>query len=122
MYRAKRKTVALVFAAGIVCVAGLAIAQDAIPKFLLVQLTRDQQNTICASEAFTQCMGFDQKQCVTLSEKAIETCLGPLPDEIDPVTLQNETLEACPHKVYADAGFAEDQAKACFEKAMAEEN
>jgi len=116
------KTKASALALCIGSIVGLAMAQDAIPKILLIKLTQDQQNTICASEIFTQCMGFDQEQCLALSNTAIETCLGPLPDQIDPLTLQNETLENCPHKVYADAGFAEDQAKICFDKAMAAGN
>ena len=97
-------------------------AEEPIPKFLLVKLTRDQSSAICSSQAFTQCMGFDQKQCMMVSEKAIETCLGPLPDKIDPTKLQNGTLEACPQKVYQDAGYSEDKAKECFDKAMAETN
>ena len=116
------KTSARALVLSIGCITGLVIAQDAIPKFLLIKLTQDQQKTICGSEVFTQCMGFDQDQCLALSNTAIETCLGPLPDEIDPLTLQNETLENCPNKIYAEAGFAEDQAKMCFEKAMAAEN
>ena len=94
-------------------------AEEPIPKFLLVKLTRDQSSVICSSEVFTQCMGFDQKECLTVSEKAIDTCLGPLPDEIDPTKLQNGTLEACPHKVYEEAGYSEEKAKECFDKAMA---
>lgn len=94
-------------------------AEEPIPKFLLVKLTRDQSSTICSSEVFTQCMGFDQKECMVVAEKAIETCLGPLPDEIDPTKLQNGTLEACPQKVYQDAGYSEDKAKLCFDEAMA---
>lgn len=94
-------------------------AEEPIPKFLLVKLTRDQSTAICASEVFTQCMGFDLKQCLTVAERAILTCLGPLPDQIEPSKLSNGTLEACPQKVYAEAGYSEEKAEGCFDKAMA---
>lgn len=93
-------------------------AQDAIPKFLLIQLTRDQSATMCASDTFTQCMGFAPEICLKLAESAVETCLGPLPDEIDPQTLENSSLEMCPQKVYRDAGYTEEKAKVCFDLAM----
>lgn len=101
-----------------VVVTGSSTAQENIPKFLLIKLTRDQAGAMCSSDVFTQCMGFDSKMCLDVSEKAIETCLGPLPDEIKPETLENATLEACPQKIYAEAGFSEEKAKMCFDKAM----
>jgi len=98
-------------------VPSLAAGND-IPKFVLIKLTRDQANAMCSSSAFTECMGFSAEKCVALSEEAIELCLAPLPDEINPETLQNSTLEACPQKIYQKEGFTEDKAKMCFAKGL----
>jgi len=70
------KTKASALALCIGSIVGLAIAQDAIPKILLIKLTQDQQNTICASEIFTQCMGFDSVwHCQTpLSKRVWDLC------------------------------------------------
>lgn len=97
----------------------LAQAED-IPKYLLLKLTRDQSRVFCSSEVFTQCMGFSETQCIDISEKAIEQCLGPLPAQIDPLNLDNDVLEQCPQQVYAKEGFSEEKAKECYEKAVEE--
>jgi len=97
---------------------GPAVAQDNISKFLLIKLTREQSMVFCESDVFTDCMGFSQQQCAALSESAINTCLEPLPDRIDPETLSNDTLEACPLKIYEEAGFSEEKAKSCFAQAV----
>ncbi len=94
----------------------MANEKDKIPKYLLVKMAADNSNVLCSSEAFTQCMGFTAQRCVELGQEAIDTCLGPLPDSIDPEQLQNESLEACPRKVYDDAGFPEEKAEMCFQE------
>lgn len=91
---------------------------DKLSKLVLMKLSRDQSMALCESQAFTQCMGFDQQQCLTLSEKALQKCLGPLPDTIKLSDLQNETLEACPQSVYTDAGYAEEKAQQCLQEAL----
>lgn len=93
-------------------------AQEKIPKFVLIQLTLDQTSTLCGSEVFTQCMEFSQARCVELAEKAIEQCLVPLPDQIDPKLLQNESLEQCPQEIYSKEGLSEEKAKGCFNLAL----
>ncbi len=93
-------------------------AQQEISKFLLIKMVRDTAGAMCTSEEFAQCMGFSQTQCQALNEKAIDTCFGPLPETINLEELENSTLEECPQQVYADAGFTEDKAKICFDKAM----
>jgi len=98
---------------------GVAFAQEPLPRSMLIKLTRDQTGLICGSEVFRQCMGFDQRQCVAISERAIEKCLALLPDEITAATLQNSALASCPKKVYAAAGYSEERAQACFKKARA---
>jgi len=97
-----------------------AAAQDKIPKSALIQLTLQQTSTLCASQIFTACMAFTQERCNTMAEGAVEKCLFPLPDEIDPKLLQNSTLENCPKEHYASEGYSEEKARICFEKAMAE--
>ncbi|MEM7258429.1 MAG: hypothetical protein AAF404_13710 [Pseudomonadota bacterium] len=91
---------------------------DKLSKLVLMKLSRDQSQALCESAVFTQCMGFDQQQCLTLSEKALQKCLGPLPDTIKLSDLQNETLEACPQSVYTEAGYAEEKAQACLQEAL----
>jgi len=97
-------------------VASAQTAEDGIPKFLLMKMAADNASVLCQSEGFTQCMGFSFERCHELKDEAIETCLGPLPDTINPTELQNDSLEACPRKVYADAGFPEEKAEMCFQK------
>jgi len=123
IWRAAKKTMALTAFASIAMVATMvASAQDApkmpdgIPKFMIVQMAADNATVLCQSEGFTQCMGFTLERCHELKDEAIDTCLGPLPDTINPAELQNESLEACPRKVYADAGFPEEKAEMCFQK------
>lgn len=91
-----------------------------IPRDALVDMSRAQSRLVCSSEIFLGCMGFDGSMCLSLSESAIEQCLMPLPAEIDPTTLDNETLEACPKAVYAKAGYDESRAASCLEKALDE--
>ena len=93
-------------------------AEGDIPKFVLIQLTRDQASATCSSEVFTQCMGFTEEKCVALSEEAIKMCLDPLPAEINPQTLANSTLEDCPQEIYKKEGFTEEKAKMCFSEAL----
>lgn len=93
--------------------------EDSIPKFVLIKLTRDQASAMCSSQVFTECMGFTQEKCEALSEQAIELCLAPLPDDIDPTTLQNSTLEECPQEIYKKEGFTEEKAKQCFAEGLA---
>lgn len=85
-----------------------------ISKFLLIQMSRDQSAAFCKSESYTQCMGFTEERCMELAEKAINQCLAPLPDKIDPTKLENSVLEDCPKGVYKEAGFEEEKAKQCF--------
>ncbi len=96
-----------------------ASAKDTISKLLLIKMARETSGTLCQSEIFTQCMGLTVARCDELNEAAITTCLEPLPDSINPGELQNSTLEACPQKIYSDAGFTEEKANVCFDKAMA---
>lgn len=91
---------------------------ETVPRVLLIQGARDQSKVLCSSELFTQCMGFNEAQCLELSEQSIEQCLMPLPEQIDLGVLQNETLENCPKKVYDDAGYTDEKALMCLEKAM----
>lgn len=93
-------------------------SQEMIPRALLVDMARNQFSVLCQSEAFASCMGFTTESCIALSEQAISQCLLPLPKEISPEKLENSALESCPKGVYADAGFSEEQAEVCFDKAM----
>ncbi len=96
----------------------VSFAQDKLSKFLLIKLSREQSTVLCKSGVFTQCMGFDESECLALSEKAVEQCLDPLPDTINLQELQNESLESCPRQVYEDAGYTELKAQACLQEAM----
>ena len=89
-----------------------------VPREALVDMARAQSNVICASERFLGCMGFDGRECLTLSEAAIDQCLMPLPPEIDPIELDTERLEACPRALYERAGYAEEDALVCLERAL----
>lgn len=120
MFSNKFSTMLLAFTSIFAAMPFTATAQENIPKHLLIKMVNDNASQLCQLEAFTQCMGFTAARCDELKEETITTCLGPLPDSIDPAELQNETLEACPQKVYADAGFSEDKAKMCFSKVMAD--
>ena len=93
-------------------------AADKLSKQVLLQLSRDQSQVLCGSEVFTQCMGFDQTQCLAISEKALQKCLGPLPDTILLSELKNETLEACPQSVYTDEGYSDEKAQTCLQEAL----
>jgi len=56
---------------------GVVTSQDeSLSRTLLIKLSRDQYQTLCGSEVFTQCMGFSQQQCLSISEDA--TCLSEL--------------------------------------------
>ncbi len=115
--RINAKTLVSVMMAGLVAGSVIPVTAqepEPIPKFLLIKLTRDQFSSMCGTPEFTQCMGFDEQQCLEISNKAIDTCLGPLPAAIDPTALENDALEACPQKVFNEAGFAEEKAKQCF--------
>jgi hypothetical protein len=63
-------------------------------------------------------MGFSSQQCIDLSEKAVSQCLLPLPEKISADELSNGTLESCPQQIFEDAGFSEDKAGVCFDKAI----
>lgn len=95
-----------------------AYSQDKLSKFLLIKISREQSDVLCKSSVFTQCMAFTEAQCLEISEKALQECLGPLPDTINLAELQNETLEACPKEVYEKAGHSEEKAQQCLEEAM----
>lgn len=97
-------------------------SQETIARALLVEMAENQFSTLCQSEVFASCMGFTSKACLALSEDAIEQCLLPLPKEINMDELNNSTFEACPRDVYADAGYSEEKAGICFDKAMEEES
>lgn len=98
----------------------MAQAQDSesIPRRLLEDMARQQYSVLCASPEFAQCMGFSSAECTDLAQAAIEQCLLPLPAEIAPHELDNEALESCPQKVFADAGFSEQMAGECFDEAI----
>ena len=107
----------LFVAAGVIG-SGPAHSEDKLSKYLLIKLSREQSAVLCQSEVFTQCMAFTETQCFELSEKALEACMGPLPDTINLAELQNETLEECPKAVYEEAGFAEEKAQQCLQEAL----
>lgn len=94
-------------------------SREMIPRALLEDMARSQYDVLCASEAFTACMGFTASACNDISAQAIDECLSPLPKEIDPLTLDNSALESCPKMVFADAGFSEEKAELCFDEAVA---
>lgn len=91
---------------------------DKLSKQLLIQLSREQSNVLCQSDVFTQCMGFNKDTCLDLSEQAVQQCLEPLPETINLAELQNDSLEACPQKVYAEAGYSDEKAQACLQQAL----
>lgn len=96
----------------------IAQSDEMIQRALLVEMARNQFSVLCQSEAFASCMGFTTESCMNLSEQAIKQCLLPLPKEISPEKLDNSALESCPKGVYADAGYSEEKAGVCFDKAM----
>ena len=98
----------------------IAESQDVIQRAVLVDMARNQFTVLCQSETFASCMGFSSEQCLSLSEQAIKQCLLPLPSEIRVDELQNSALESCPKGVFEDAGFNEEKAGMCFDKAMEE--
>lgn len=89
-------------------------AQELLARELLVQMSRQQSSQLCSVKSFTECMAFTEKECLALSEQAIKQCLMPLPEKINPSELENDSIEACPKKVYEDAGFSDEKAKACL--------
>lgn len=110
--------VAAIVATGAVSSSGQVYSQDKVSKFLLIKLSRDQSKVLCTSEEFTSCMGFTEQACNEISESALQQCILPLPDTIDLAELDNDVLEACPQKVYADAGFSDEKAVMCLQKAI----
>lgn len=96
------------------------IAQDTdkLSKFLLIELSREQSQVLCQSEVFTSCMGFSEQTCFDLSEKALQQCIVPLPDTVFLRDLNSEVLEVCPQAVYSEAGYSNDKAAACLQKAL----
>ena len=94
------------------------VAQDKLAKSVLIELSREQSRVLCNSEVFTSGMGFDQNSCIELSEKAVQQCLMPLPDTIDLASLDNDAIEACPREVYEEAGYSEEKAQVCLQKAL----
>lgn len=103
---------------GVIGTSGLALSQETIPRALLVDIARRQYSVMCQSEIFTQCLGFSSQACIDLSEKAISQCLLLLPSEIGLNELENDALESCPQGVFAEAGFSEEKAGICIDKAM----
>ncbi len=91
---------------------------EIIPRAILIDMARGQYDVLCQSEVFAGCMGFSQSECKRLSDSAIQQCLLPLPEEIDPDKLDNAALESCPKDVFADAGYSEEKAGMCFDEAM----
>ena len=110
----------LVVAVAATGIGGWALAQDQdkLSKFLLIKLSREQSQVLCTTPAFTSCMGFSEQACFEVSEKALEQCIAPLPDTIMLEDLSNDVLEACPQKVYADAGYSEEKAVSCIQEAL----
>jgi|GEM_PF-1329623 len=96
----------------------IAQSQEMIQRSLLVDMARNQFSVLCQSETFASCMGFTSESCLALAESAIEQCLLPLPEQMEPSELDNSALESCPKSVFADAGFDEEKAGPCFDKAM----
>lgn len=96
----------------------IAQSSETIPRTMLEEMARSQYSTLCQSEAFASCMGFTTQSCMDLSESAIKQCLLPLPEEIPLEELENKALEACPKAVFEKAGFTEEKAGICFDKAM----
>ncbi|MFK7995912.1 MAG: hypothetical protein AB8B87_17380 [Granulosicoccus sp.] len=99
-------------------VPALAQSSEKVPRVLLENMARGQYAVLCDSSVFTGCMGFSGTECLDLSEIAIEQCLLPLPEAISPDELDNAAIESCPKKVFEDAGFSEEKAGMCFDKAM----
>ena len=96
----------------------VAQSSETIRRALLVDMARSQFSTLCQSEVFASCMGFTSESCMTLSETAITQCLLPLSEEVNLEQLENSALESCPKDVFTDAGFSEEKAGICFDKAM----
>jgi len=98
----------------------VAMAQEGekVQRKLLEDMARQQYSVLCASPEFAQCMGFSRSLCADLADKAISQCLLPLPVEISLQELENDVLESCPQKVFADAGFSEQMAGECFDQAI----
>ena len=108
----------LIVASVIVITASPVRSSELIPRAALVEMASGQFNVLCNSEAFTSCMGFSQSECKRLSDSAIQQCLLPLPEQIDPTKLDNASLESCPKDVFAEAGYSEEKAGMCFDEAL----
>ncbi|MFK7855343.1 MAG: hypothetical protein AB8B79_14565 [Granulosicoccus sp.] len=116
--KSRATVAALALASSLWCSGSLAQDQDTLARGLLVDMARSQYSVMCQSEVFASCMGFAAQACLDLSESAIEMCLMPLPEEVNLQELDNAALESCPKDIFADAGYSEDKAKMCFDKAM----
>lgn len=92
-------------------------AQDLLAREVLVQMSRSQSTMLCGLKPFTECMAFTEKECLALSEQAVKQCLMPLPEKIKLSELENDSIESCPKKVYEDAGYSDEKAKACLQEA-----
>lgn len=100
----------------------ISLAQEpSVSRILLIKLSREQSAVLCGSSVFTECMGFTKSECTEISEQAVQQCLMPLPETINLTELDNEAIEACPKKVFDDAGYKEDKALECLENAMGKE-
>ena len=99
---------------------GVATAQDQnkISKFLLIKISRDQSQVLCTSPEFASCMGFTEEACLEISEKALQQCIMPLPDTVMLQNLNSDVLEACPQKVYEEAGYSNEKAAECLQKVL----
>lgn len=104
---------------GFTAIPAFAQSDEKVPRVMLENMARSQYAVLCSSQEFTSCMGFTGTACNDLAEAAIKQCLLPLPEEINPSELDNDAVESCPKEVFADAGFTEEQAGICFDKAMA---
>ena len=106
----------------VVILPGVVSSQDqSVSRTLLIKLSRDQNQTLCGSERFTQCMGFTEDACLALGEESIKQCLAPLPERIALDQLHNDVIEECPKNVFAVAGFTEEKAGMCFDEALKEQ-
>jgi hypothetical protein len=113
IHRAKR-TGSIAVVCVLISVPAVLSAQESLPRELLVQMYKDQSSQLCTLKSFTQCMNFSEKECLALSEQAVQQCLMPLPEKIILSELKNDSIEACPKQVYEDAGYSDEKAKACL--------
>lgn len=107
------------FVAILVLVSPVAVkSKDTVPRDILENMARSQYDVLCGSEVFVACMGFSEMACQDLANTAIEQCLLPLPEEINPEQLDNGAIESCPRLVFEDAGFSDEKAARCFDEAI----